>query len=209
VASYPWEVIEFATNLIENIGILGAGLFIAIESVVIPLPSEFVLLLSGFNVATGEFIFLPLLIATTAGSLIGALLLYGGGYGLSRHRLDALVIRFGRYVGMKIVDVNRAFDWFDRFGTWVILFGRLVPLIRSLVSIPAGLAKMRLSKFLLLTGIGSGIWNAIWIYIGMQLGERWKEAESWAKYLDYAAYALIALVFVSLISRVIRSRIII
>lgn len=209
MASYSWNVIEFATNLIESIGIFGAGLFIAIESVVIPLPSEFVLLLSGFNVSTGEFTFLPLLFATTAGSLVGALLLYGGGYGLSRNRLDALVNRFGRYVGIKEADVSRAFNWFERFGSWVILFGRLVPLVRSLVSIPAGLAKMRLPKFIALTAIGSGIWNAIWIYVGLQLGDRWVEAESWAEYLDYAAYALIALLFVSLISRVIRSRTII
>jgi len=206
VASYPWKVIEFATNLIESIGILGAGLFIAIESVVIPLPSEFVLLLAGFNVSIGEFLFLPLLIATTAGSLLGALLLYGGGYGLSRRRLDALIARFGKYVGIKEVDIARAFAWFERYGSWVVFFGRLVPLVRSLVSIPAGLAKMNLPKFIALTGVGSGIWNAIWIYIGMQLGDRWKEAESWAKYLDYAAYALIAVFVASLISRVIRSR---
>lgn len=199
-------MIEFATNLIENIGIFGAGLFIAIESIVIPLPSEFVLLLSGFNVSTGEFMFLPLLVTTTTGSLLGALFLYGGGYGLSRPRLDSLVSRYGKYVGIKVSDITRAFNWFERFGTWVILFGRLIPLVRSLVSIPAGLAKMGLTKFIALTAIGSGIWNSIWIYIGMRLGDGWKEAESWAKYLDYAAYVLVAVLLVSIISRVIRSK---
>jgi membrane protein DedA with SNARE-associated domain len=199
-------VIEFAQQLIENIGIFGAGLFIAIESVVIPLPSEFVLLLSGFNVSVGAFSFLPLLITTTTGSLIGALVLYLGGYGMTKNRIDLLVGRFGRYVGIKEIDVDRAFSWFEKFGAFVIFFGRLVPLVRSLVSIPAGLAEMNILKFMLLTVAGSGIWNSIWIYIGMQLGERWQEAEAWAKYLDYFSYGLILVVLTLLLRRIIRSR---
>ena len=130
-------MIDFATSLIESIGIFGAGLFIAIESIVIPLPSEFVLLLSGFNVSIGEFQFIPILIATTTGSLIGALVLYTLGYGVSRERVNHLVERFGKYVGIKLNDVDRAFRWFDRYGTWTVLFGRLFPLVRSLVSFAA------------------------------------------------------------------------
>jgi membrane protein DedA with SNARE-associated domain len=199
-------VIEFARHLVESIGIFGAGIFIAIESVVIPLPSEFVLLFSGFNVSTGEFAFLPLLIATTTGSLIGALLLYLGGFTLTRNRIDSLVSRYGKFVGIKSTDVEDSFAWFERFGGFVIFFGRLVPLVRSLVSIPAGLAEMNVLKFSLLTVAGSGIWNAVWIYIGIQLGDRWQEAESWAKYLDYLAYLGLGLLALLLIYRVIKSR---
>ncbi len=199
-------MIEFARHLVESIGIFGAGIFIAIESVVIPLPSEFVLLFSGFNVSTGEFAFLPLLIATTTGSLIGALLLYLGGFTLTRNRIDSLVSRYGKFVGIKSTDVEDSFAWFERFGGFVIFFGRLVPLVRSLVSIPAGLAEMNVLKFSLLTVAGSGIWNAVWIYIGIQLGDRWQEAESWAKYLDYLAYLGLGLLALLLIYRVIKSR---
>ena len=197
-------MIDFATQLVESIGIFGAGLFIAIESVVIPLPSEIVLLLSGFNVSIGEFSFFSVWVATTIGSLVGAYFLYSIGYAVSKEGIEKLVLRFGKFVGIKQRDVDVAFRWFDKYGTFVIFFGRLIPLIRSLVSIPAGLAKMSLARFSLLTAAGSGIWNALWIYIGIQLEDRWREAESWAKYFDYAIYALVVLMVIIFVTRMIR-----
>jgi len=199
-------VIDFATQLIENIGVVGAGIFIAIESIVIPLPSELVLLLSGFNVSIGEFSFFPVWIATTIGSLVGAYALYGIGFAVSREGINNLVARFGKYVGIKQRDVDSAFSWFEKYGSFVIFFGRLIPLIRSLVSIPAGLAKMNLLRFSVLTLAGSGIWNALWIYIGVQLEERWRDAEEWAKYLDYGIYALLVLLVILFVTKKIRSR---
>ena len=197
-------MIDFATQLVESIGIFGAGLFIAIESVVIPLPSEIVLLLSGFNVSIGEFSFFSVWVATTIGSLVGAYFLYSIGYAVSKEGIEKLVLRFGKFVGIKQRDVDVAFRWFDKYGTFVIFFGRLIPLIRSLVSVPAGLAKMSLARFSLLTAAGSGIWNALWIYIGIQLEDRWREAESWAKYFDYAIYALVVLMLIIFVTRMIR-----
>ncbi|MFM7775467.1 MAG: DedA family protein [Actinomycetota bacterium] len=199
-------MIDFATQLVASIGIFGAGLFIAIESVVIPLPSEIVLLLSGFNVSIGEFSFFSVWVATTIGSLVGAYFLYSIGYAVSKEGIEKLVLRFGKFVGIKQRDVDVAFRWFDKYGTFVIFFGRLIPLIRSLVSIPAGLAKMSLARFSLLTAAGSGIWNALWIYIGIQLEDRWREAESWAKYFDYAIYALVVLILIIFVTRMIRRR---
>lgn len=199
-------MIDFATQLVESIGIFGAGLFIAIESIVIPLPSEFVLLLSGFNVSIGEFQFIPLLIATTTGSLIGALVLYTVGYGISKDRVNYLTDRFGKYVGIKQSEVDRAFKWFDKYGAWTIFFGRLFPLVRSLVSIPAGLSEMNVIKFGLLTVGGSSIFNAIWITIGMQLEDRWKDAEGWAKNLETVVNIGIAVVLVALVTRAIARR---
>lgn len=197
-------MIDFATQLVESIGIFGAGLFIAIESVVIPLPSEIVLLLSGFNVSIGEFSFFSVWVATTIGSLVGAYFLYSIGYAVSKEGIEKLVLRFGKFVGIKQRDVDVAFRWFDKYGTFVIFFGRLIPLIRSLVSVPAGLAKMSLARFSLLTAAGSGIWNALWIHIGIQLEDRWREAESWAKYFDYAIYALVVLMLIIFVTRMIR-----
>jgi membrane protein DedA with SNARE-associated domain len=199
-------MIDFATQLVENIGIFGAGIFIAIESIVIPLPSEFVLLLSGFNVSIGEFQFIPLLIATTTGSLIGALVLYTIGFGISKERVNFLVSRFGKYVGIKQTDVDKAFKWFERYGTWTIFFGRLFPLVRSLVSIPAGLSEMNVIKFSLLTVGGSSIFNATWITIGMKLEDRWKDAEGWAKNLENVVNIGITVAAVFLIARVIIKR---
>jgi membrane protein DedA with SNARE-associated domain len=199
-------MIDFATQLVETIGIFGAGIFIAIESIVIPLPSEFVLLLSGFNVSIGEFQFVPLLIATTTGSLIGALVLYTIGFGISKERVNFLINRFGKYVGIKQTDVDKAFKWFDRYGSWTIFFGRLFPLVRSLVSIPAGLSEMNVIKFSLLTIGGSSIFNATWITIGMQLEDRWKDAEGWAKNLENVVNIGIAVAVILLIARAINKR---
>lgn len=199
-------MIDFATQLVENIGVIGAGIFIAIESIVIPLPSEFVLLLSGFNVSIGEFSFLPLWIATTIGSLVGALALYLLGFAVSREGINALTLKFGKFVGIKVRDIDKAFAWFEKYGPYVVFFGRLVPLVRSLVSIPAGLAKMNLLRFSILTICGSGIWNALWIFIGIQLGERWRDAEGWAKYMDYGVYALIVVIAILFVTRMIRQR---
>ena len=199
-------MIDFATQLVESIGIFGAGLFIAIESIVIPLPSEFVLLLSGFNVSIGEFQFIPLLIATTTGSLIGALVLYTVGYGISKDRVNYLTDRFGKYVGIKQSEVDKAFKWFDKYGAWTIFFGRLFPLVRSLVSIPAGLSEMNVIKFGLLTVGGSSIFNATWITIGMQLEDRWKDAEGWAKNLENVVNIGIVFVVVALVVRAIVKR---
>lgn len=199
-------MIDFATELIESIGLIGAGIFIAIESIVIPLPSELVLLLSGFNVSIGEFSFFPVWIATTIGSLVGAFALYGIGFAVSREGINDLVAKFGKYVGIKQRDVDSAFSWFEKYGSFVIFFGRLIPIIRSLVSVPAGLAKMNLLRFSTLTVAGSGLWNALWIYIGIQLGERWRDAEEWAKFFDYAVYALLVLLGIIFITKMIRRR---
>lgn len=198
-------MLDFAIKLVESLGIFGAGLFIAIESIVIPLPSELVLLLSGFNVSTGEFSFLPLWITTSTGSLVGALVLYSLGFGFSRNRLQRIVSRYGKYLGVTESDLNKTFTIFERYGSAVIFIGRLFPLIRSLVSIPAGLARMNLIKFSLLTLAGSSIFNAIWIFIGVQLGDKWREAEDWANALNLIINIGLVLVVVILGARAIRN----
>ena len=198
-------MLDFAIKLVESLGIFGAGLFIAIESIVIPLPSELVLLLSGFNVSTGEFNFLPLWITTSIGSLIGALVLYSLGFGFSRNRLQRIVSRYGKYLGVTESDLNKTFTIFERYGSAVIFIGRLFPLIRSLVSIPAGLARMNLIKFSLLTFAGSSIFNAIWIFIGIQLGDKWRDAEDWANALNLIVNIGLVLVVTVIVARAIRN----
>lgn len=181
-------MLEFAVNLIDQIGLLGASLLIAIEVVILPIPSELILLLTGFNVSIGNFGFLAALIATTIGSLVGALFLYFMGYAFSEERLEYLVERFGKYVGLYVKDLQKTAAWFERHGPQLVFFGRLIPLIRSLVSIPAGLTKMKMSKFIIFTTLGSGIWNSIWLTLGFFLGDKWSSAEKYAKYLDYLVY---------------------
>ncbi|MEY3388392.1 MAG: hypothetical protein RIQ80_142 [Actinomycetota bacterium] len=189
-------MLEFAVNLIDQIGLFGAALLIGIEVVILPIPSELILLLTGFNVSIGNFGFIAALIATTIGSLAGALFLYFMGYAFSEERLENLVSKYGKYVGLYVKDLQKTASWFERHGAQLVFFGRLIPLIRSLVSIPAGLTKMKMSTFIIFTILGSGIWNSIWLTLGFYLGDKWSSAEKYAKYLDYLVYAGVALAII-------------
>lgn len=196
-------MVEFAVSVIERIGVWGAGLLIALETVVAPLPSEVVLLLTGFNVSTGSFHFFGALLITTGGSLLGASALYALGYFFSEERLAHLVERYGKWVGISPSDFQKTMSWFERHGTPLVLFGRLIPIIRSLVSIPAGLVEMNIVKFLALTALGSGVWNTIWISLGFSLGANWHVAERYSDIIDYVAYTAIGLVLIVIASRLV------
>lgn len=194
-------MVEFAADLISQIGLLGAGLLIAVEVIVMPIPSEMVLLLTGFNVSLGEFSYLAAIAITTMGSVSGALILYTFGYVFSQERIEAIVGKWGKYVGISQSDLTKTINWFERYGVYLVFFGRLFPIIRSLVSIPAGLIKMSIAKFVLFTTAGSAIWNSIWISIGALLGEQWEKASAWTKIIDYAVYAAIGLIMVWFVLR--------
>ncbi len=187
-------MIEFAISVINQIGLVGAALIIALEVIVPPIPSEAILLLTGFNVALGTFSFIEALIATTRGALLGATLLYAVGYFFTEERLEAIVGKYGKYVGLPLKDLKRTMNWFERHGGLLVLFGRMFPIIRSLVSIPAGLVKMGLAKFYLFSSIGIISWNAIWITIGLTLGENWKQGEEFAQILDYLVYGIVGVI---------------
>lgn len=187
-------MIEFAISVIDQIGLIGAALIIAIEVVIPPIPSEAILLLTGFNVALGRFGFVEAIIATTIGSLIGASLLYLLGRVFTQERLEQMVQKWGKYVGLHLKDLKKTLTWFERHGALLVLFGRMFPIVRSLVSIPAGLVKMGIAKFYIFSTIGIVIWNTLWISIGMHLGENWAQGEEFAQILDYVVYAVVAVV---------------
>lgn len=198
-------MVEFAVSVIDQIGLVGAAFLIAIEVIVMPIPSELVLLLSGFNASTGSFTLLGAIIATTIGSLVGASILYSAGYLFTEERLEQLISRYGKYLGISLKDFQKTIGWFERHGSALVFFGRLIPIIRSLVSIPAGLVKMNYFKFLFFTTLGSGIWNTLWISIGFVLGDNWKLAEQYADLLDWIAYSVIAIVVFLIVIRAYRA----
>ncbi len=117
-----------------------------------------------------------------------------------------MVGRYGKYVGFYVKDFDKATDFFDRYGVQIVLFGRLIPVVRSLVSIPAGLTRMNPYKFFLFTAIGSLIWNTIWITAGFALGENWEVAERFSSVVDYVVYAVIAYIAIRLVMRFIKAR---
>ncbi len=197
-------MIEFAVDVINQIGLIGAGLLIAIEVVVPPIPSEAILLLTGFNVSLERFGFVEALIATTIGSLLGATLLYFFGFMFPEDKIEKLIGKYGHYVGLPLKDFKKTMDWFRKYGSALVLFGRMIPIIRSLVSIPAGHVRMHLGKFYFYTAIGALAWNSIWISIGLNLGENWQVGEQFAQYVEWVAYVILAEVALYLAINVVR-----
>lgn len=181
-------VTDWVLQLMEQIGAAGAGLAIALENLFPPVPSEIVLPLTGFAVSRGTITMASALAWTTAGSLAGALLLYWIGAALGQDRMRSLV---GRIPLVKVEDLDKTSDWFSRHGGKAVFFGRMVPFFRSYISIPAGVEKMSLRKFVLLTFAGSAIWNTIFVYAGYLLGENWKVMERYADLFSWLVLAVV------------------
>ena len=175
----------------------------ALESVFPPIPSEVVLPLAGFLTGRGQLDFVDVVVAATVGSLAGALLLYWSGAAIGAERLKRLTDRVPL---MEAADVERAESWFARYGAWAVLLGRMVPGVRSLVSIPAGVERMPLWLFALLTVVGSALWNTIFVGLGYELGDRWTEVGRYSDVINYAVLGAIALVIVVLLARRLRRR---
>lgn len=170
-------IAAWAVNLMETLGGVGAGLAIALENLFPPLPSEIILPLAGFTAAKGTLGLVEVLIWTTIGSIVGALALYGIGAWLGRRRMYAIVERMPL---IKKEDVERTEAWFERHGSKAVFFGRMIPIFRSLISIPAGIERMPLLRFTLLTAAGSAIWNTIFVLAGFYLGANWHVVEDYA-----------------------------
>ncbi len=197
-------MIDFAAEVLGQIGLLGAAILIGIEVIVPPIPSEAVLLLTGFNVSLGNFGFFEAILATTAGSLAGASFWYVIAHFYTLQRLENLVEKYGRYVGLPLRDLQRTMNWFTKHGASMVFFGRMVPIFRSLVSIPAGLIKMSIVKFYFFSTVGIVIWNTLWISIGVTLGENWQTGEGFAAFLDWVVYALLAFLVVYVLTNFIK-----
>lgn len=164
------------TDFINQFGYLAIAFLIALENVFPPLPSEIILTMSGFMTTTTSLSIVGVIIAATIGSLAGALILYMIGRQLTVPRLERLLDhRLFKTLGFHQDDAQKAVDWFNRHGSGGILYGRCIPVIRSLISIPAGIAQTPLGKFCLLTIIGSAIWNTILVTLGALVGKSWNK----------------------------------
>ncbi|WP_408996942.1 DedA family protein [Streptomyces ipomoeae] len=159
-------------GLMDLLGAPGAGLAVALENLFPPIPSEVILPLAGFSASTGRMNLYAALLWTTAGSVIGALALYGVGALLGRDRTVAIAARLPL---VKVSDIEKTEAWFLRHGTKAIFFGRMIPVFRSLISVPAGVERMPLPVFTLLTTLGSAIWNTIFVLSGYALGANWTQ----------------------------------
>ncbi len=190
---------ELVTQIFEAVGYFGVALWVAIESVIIPIPSEVILPFAGFLAAdpgsiepiTGVRWTIPLLVvASTAGSLLGALVAYAIGYWGGR----PLLLRWGRFLRFSANDLDRTEAFFAKWGAWAAILGRMAPVIRSLVSFGAGVGRMHLGPFVLFTILGSIPWNLALITAGFLLGERWEEIGLLLKRYEYVALGGLVLV---------------
>ncbi|GAA0926049.1 DedA family protein [Kribbella koreensis] len=182
----PTGVAGWAIDLMEKLGAPGAGLAVALENLFPPLPSEVILPLAGFAANRGDLGLISAILFTTLGSVVGALALYGVGGVLGRERTRGLAARLPL---VKLEDVDKAEEWFDRHGAKAVLIGRLVPVVRSLISVPAGVERMTVPLFLALTALGSAVWNTALIVAGYALGEKWHVVESSVGVLQYVVLA--------------------
>ncbi|MER7890619.1 DedA family protein [Micromonospora sp. NPDC094482] len=180
----------WVAGVIDSAGALGVALLVALESIVPPIPSEIVLAMAGYLAGEGRFNVFVVALAATAGSLIGALVLYWLGAVVGEDRLKRWLDRLPL---VDLDDLERADRWFERYGRWAVFFGRMMPVVRSLVSIPAGTNRMPLPEFVVLTTLGSGIWNAIFVGGGYALGSRWQQLERYSSWFDYGIVALFAI----------------
>jgi membrane protein DedA with SNARE-associated domain len=202
---FDW-IANWVTTVIEALGYPGLLVLVALENVFPPIPSEVILPLAGFLIGQGEFSFPLVLIATTLGSMAGALILYGIGLAIGQHRARRLVERYGHWALLTPEDLTRAEIWFDRYGPIAVFTGRLAPVVRSLVSIPAGYRRMPLGQFLVLTGFGSALWNGALVGLGWTLGENWHVIDRYIGWLQYVVLAAVALLIVRFVWQRLRTR---
>ncbi|WP_433297537.1 DedA family protein [Actinoplanes sp. CA-030573] len=178
----------WVTSVIDALGEVGVGLLVALENLVPPIPSEIVLSLAGYLAAEGRVGLIQVLVAATAGSVAGALALYWLGRALGEDRLRRWLDRIPL---VDAADLDKADRWFSKHEKSAVLFGRCAPVVRSLVSIPAGANRMPLGQFVFFTAIGSGVWNALFVLAGYLLGERWQDVEKYSHWFDYAVGAFV------------------
>jgi len=164
-------------DVIEQLGYLGVALLVVLENVFPPIPSEIVLPFAGFVAQQGSESVVLMILAATVGSVIGALIMYWIAAVIGDERLHAFTRRFGKWVQIREADLTRAEEWFDRHAMSAVLVGRCVPLIRSVVSIPAGFRRMKLIPYIAYTFLGSLVWNIALVGAGAVLGENWERVE--------------------------------
>jgi membrane protein DedA with SNARE-associated domain len=194
----------------DAVGYLGVAAAVALETIVAPIPSEVILPMAGWKVSqsaldpsvveplTGLPWNIPLAVAlATVGSVIGAMVGYGIGAWGGRPLLD----RYGRYVGIDADDLDRADRWFERWGSWAVFLGRMVPLVRTFVSYPAGISRMPMGRFLLFSTLGSLPWNAALIVAGFVVGENYPQIEAAIKPFEYVIYVVVIGLLLYVIAR--------
>jgi membrane protein DedA with SNARE-associated domain len=194
---------DWVISTIESTGYLGIIFLMFLENVFPPIPSEVIMPLAGFMVAEGKQKLIGVIIAGTVGSVLGALPLYYAGFFLGEERLKQFADKHGRWLTVSRHDLERAKKWLDRHGGLAVLLCRLVPGVRSLISIPAGIARMNVASFLFYTALGAGIWTALLAFAGYLLGAKFAQV---GEYLNPASYVVFGAILIIYVKRVLTQK---
>ena len=181
--------------IVETTGVFGIALLMFLENVFPPIPSELIMPLAGYTAAQGNANIVLVIIAGALGSLAGATFWYALGRLVDHERVKRFADRHGRWITMTRKDVEQADDWFDTYGHWAVLFGRLIPTVRTLISIPAGLSEMLLRRFLIYSGIGTAIWTTMLALVGYALGSEYSQLEHWIDPLSIGVVVMIVAIY--------------
>src|SRR3954467_4181422 len=187
IAAITDRLVDFATNVVGDLGLAGIFVLMLLESACIPIPSEATMLFAGFNVHNGEYSLFAAPAAGVLGNLVGSWIAYGVGYW---GRVD-LLEKHGRKLHVKPEHLAWADRWFQRYGDATVFFTRMLPIIRTFISLPAGVAKMPFWRFTVLTIAGCLPWVFMLAFIGKQAGDNWEKWKDHLHYVDYAVAALI------------------
>jgi membrane protein DedA with SNARE-associated domain len=181
---------------VQSTGVFGIAFLMLLENVFPPIPSEVIMPLAGYTASQGEANIVLVIVAGIIGSLAGAFFWYLVGRWIGEERLKNLADRFGRWMTVSRDDIDKADDWFDTHGHKAVLIGRVIPTIRTLISVPAGLSEMPWVRFLLYSAIGTAVWTSALALLGYWLGSQYEAVSTWLDPVSLAIVALIAAYYV-------------
>ncbi|MBS4176797.1 DedA family protein [Lederbergia citrea] len=197
---------NWITGMMEEFGYLGILFLIALENVFPPIPSEVILIFGGFMTTNTNISIMGVVWFATLGSVIGAVILYGIGHLIDMNKIEKIIERWGHIFRLTKEDINKTGQWFSKYGVWTVFFCRFVPLIRSLISIPAGMAHMNFGIFLLLTALGTFIWNIVLVKVGAAVGSSWEDMIAYMDVYSNIVYACLVVLFIIFVVLFIRKR---
>jgi len=186
-------------SLMEQYGLWGIFFLIALENIFPPIPSEVILTFGGVMTGQTNLTVTSVILVSTAGSVVGAVVLYGLGLILDVKTMEKIVGRYGKFLRLKNEDIHRADAWFDKYGVWTVFLCRMVPLIRSLISIPAGMSNMNFLLFLLFTTAGTLIWNTVLVNLGAAFSDSWHTIVEYMDVYSNVVYAILAVLLIAAI----------
>lgn len=192
---------QWITDFMTQYGYVGIFILVFLEYIIHPFPSEIVLTFAGFMTTQSNLSIVIVCILAVVGAVLGALVLYGIGAWIGEERIYRLIHKHGKYIGIKTKDLDKTITWLNKYGNWAIFIGRFIPIVRTLISLPAGITKMNIPLFILLTAIGTGMWNILLIVLGMTLGSHWHKIIEFAGIYSKLFIFIIAIIVLYVLYR--------